>query len=208
MLVTQSCPTLWGPLDCSPPDSSVHGILQNTGVGCHFLLQGIFPTQGSNRVSHTAGRFFTIWAIRGAPSQDQNKNYYQCILHLSGTKSSKYSVYFTLRVRGNLNWLHFWVGRVATWAGGYHTGRRCLCSEGKGGTVSYCWGSGAPRTRGRHRPWECTGAESGTHSRDRRMDITRGLLGGDQTLSVVIPGGQVGFPEAWNRSSWGISEIH
>ncbi|MGE2757601.1 hypothetical protein, partial [Escherichia coli] len=21
---------------------------KNTGVGCHFLLQGIFPTQGSN----------------------------------------------------------------------------------------------------------------------------------------------------------------
>ena len=49
-LVTQSCPTFCDPLDCSLPGSSVHGILQakNTGVGCHFLLQGIFPTQGSN----------------------------------------------------------------------------------------------------------------------------------------------------------------
>ena len=30
--------------------SSVHGDSpgKNTGVGCHFLLQGIFPTQGSN----------------------------------------------------------------------------------------------------------------------------------------------------------------
>ena len=38
------------PMDSSLPGSSVHGILQgkNTGVGCHFLLQGIFPTQGSN----------------------------------------------------------------------------------------------------------------------------------------------------------------
>ena len=26
--VTQSCPTLCDPLDCSPPGSSVHGILQ------------------------------------------------------------------------------------------------------------------------------------------------------------------------------------
>ena len=26
--VTQLCPTLWDPLDCSPPGSSVHGILQ------------------------------------------------------------------------------------------------------------------------------------------------------------------------------------
>ena len=34
----------------SPPGSSVHGILRgkNSGVGCHFLLQGIFPTQVSN----------------------------------------------------------------------------------------------------------------------------------------------------------------
>ena len=32
------------------PGSSVHGISpgKNTGVGCHFLLQGIFPTQGWN----------------------------------------------------------------------------------------------------------------------------------------------------------------
>ena len=37
-------------MDCSPPGSSVHGISpgKNTGVGCHALLQGIFPTQGSN----------------------------------------------------------------------------------------------------------------------------------------------------------------
>ena len=40
--------SLYDPMDCSPPGSSVHGILQTTGVGCHFLLQGIFPTQGSN----------------------------------------------------------------------------------------------------------------------------------------------------------------
>ena len=26
MIVTQSCPTLWDCIDCSPPDSSVHGI--------------------------------------------------------------------------------------------------------------------------------------------------------------------------------------
>ena len=28
VLVTQSCPILCDPMDCSPPDSSVHGILQ------------------------------------------------------------------------------------------------------------------------------------------------------------------------------------
>ena len=30
VLVTQLCPTLWDPMDCSPPGSSVHGILQAT----------------------------------------------------------------------------------------------------------------------------------------------------------------------------------
>ena len=47
-LVTQSCPTLCDPVDCSPPGSSVHGDSpgKNTGVGCHALLQGIFLTQG------------------------------------------------------------------------------------------------------------------------------------------------------------------
>ena len=42
---------LCDPMDYSPPSSCVHGILQartNTGVGCHFLLQGMLPTQGSN----------------------------------------------------------------------------------------------------------------------------------------------------------------
>ena len=49
----QSCPTLFDPMFCSPPSSSVLEFLwnfpgKNTGVGCHFLLQGIFLTQGSN----------------------------------------------------------------------------------------------------------------------------------------------------------------
>ena len=50
-LVTQSCLTLCDPMDCSLPGSFVHGDSpgKNTGVGCHALHQGIFPTQGSNR---------------------------------------------------------------------------------------------------------------------------------------------------------------
>ena len=49
-LVTQLCPTLCDPMDYSPPGSSVHGDSpgKNTGVGCHALLQGIFPTQRLN----------------------------------------------------------------------------------------------------------------------------------------------------------------
>ena len=49
-LVTHLCPTLCDPVACSPPGSSAHGdsLGKNAGVGCHALLQGIFPTQGSN----------------------------------------------------------------------------------------------------------------------------------------------------------------
>ena len=47
---TQPCPTLWDPLDyrahLAPCPWNSQG--SKTGAGCHFLLQGIFPAQGSN----------------------------------------------------------------------------------------------------------------------------------------------------------------
>ena len=47
-LVAQSCLTLFNPMDCIPPgySFSVHGDSpgKNTRVGCHALIQGIFPT--------------------------------------------------------------------------------------------------------------------------------------------------------------------
>ena len=43
---------LCDPMDCNPPGSSVHESWdspgRNTGAGCHALLQGTFPTQGSH----------------------------------------------------------------------------------------------------------------------------------------------------------------
>ena len=61
-LVAQSCPTLCNLMDSSPPGSSVYGDSpgKNIGVGCHALLQGIFPAQ----ISCIAGGFFTMWAAR------------------------------------------------------------------------------------------------------------------------------------------------
>ena len=41
-----------------PWNSSV----KNTGVGCHFLLQGSSPPRDQTQVSCTAGRFYTVWA--------------------------------------------------------------------------------------------------------------------------------------------------
>ena len=48
--IAQSCLPLCQPVDCSPPGSSVPGISQARILECVaiVLLQGIFPTEGSN----------------------------------------------------------------------------------------------------------------------------------------------------------------
>ena len=46
--VAEWCLTLCNPMNCSTPGSSVRGILENTGMDCHFLVQGIFPDQRFN----------------------------------------------------------------------------------------------------------------------------------------------------------------
>ena len=50
MSVAQSCPTLCNPMDYSPSRLLFlwNSPGKNFGVGCHFLLQGIFLTQGLN----------------------------------------------------------------------------------------------------------------------------------------------------------------
>ena len=61
-----SCLTLCDPKDCCPPGFSVHGDSpgKNTGMGCHFLLQGIFATHRSNLASCTGRQILykcTTW---------------------------------------------------------------------------------------------------------------------------------------------------
>ena len=50
-LVTQLCPTLLRPLGLGPARLLCPWDFpgKNIGMGCHFLLQRIFPTQGSNQ---------------------------------------------------------------------------------------------------------------------------------------------------------------
>ena len=67
--VTQSCPTLCDPVDCSPPGSSIHGILQASileWVAISFS-RGSSQLRDRTQVSHTAGRRFNLWATREAP---------------------------------------------------------------------------------------------------------------------------------------------
>ena len=67
-LVAQLCPTLCNPMDCSPPGSSFHGILQaRIWSGLPFPSPGDLHNPGIEpKVSYIAGRFFTIWATKEA----------------------------------------------------------------------------------------------------------------------------------------------
>ena len=64
--VAHSCPTLCNAMDCSPPGSSVHGILSGSileWVAIPFS-RGSAWHRDRTRVSCIAGRFFTIWVTR------------------------------------------------------------------------------------------------------------------------------------------------
>ena len=65
-LVAQSCPTLWDPMDSSPPGSSVHGILQARILDWVAMpsSRGFSPPRDRAQVSYIVGRFFTIWDTR------------------------------------------------------------------------------------------------------------------------------------------------
>ena len=68
--VTQSCPTLCDPMNCSLPGCSVHGILQARmleWVAISFS-RGSSQPRNQTQVSCIAGRFFTNWVTREAPS--------------------------------------------------------------------------------------------------------------------------------------------
>ena len=67
-LTTQSCLTLWDPMDYSPPGSSVRGILQARileWVAIPFSRDLPDPGIGTC-ISSIVGRFFTVWATREA----------------------------------------------------------------------------------------------------------------------------------------------
>jgi len=71
-------------LSWKPPKwRTCNSLGQNTGVGSLSLLQGIFPTQGSNQVSHIAGRFFTSW-VTGKPVWTWTESILRCCMFPRG----------------------------------------------------------------------------------------------------------------------------
>ena len=89
-LVTQSCPTLCHPIDCSPPDSSVYGDSphKNTGVDCHPLLQGIFPTQELNPGLLNYRRILYQLSQQGSPKVGLKLNIQKTKIMASGPITS------------------------------------------------------------------------------------------------------------------------
>ena len=74
-VVTKSCPTLCDPLPVAhqaPLSMGFPG--KNPGMGCHFLLQGIFLTQGLNPQLLHYKWILYHWAIREAKWLDQIKS--------------------------------------------------------------------------------------------------------------------------------------
>ena len=129
----QSCPTLSDPMDCGPPGSSIHGIFQarvlewgaiafsvdwlyspcnspgqNTGMGNLSLLQEIFPTQGSNPVSRTAGGFFTsCWATRKPKVAKGNSIEHRRVKWPRWVKSQVHELPYLIFISKEKSFFHF-----------------------------------------------------------------------------------------------------
>ena len=81
---TQSYLTLCDPTDCSPPGSSVHGILQDRileWVAISFS-GGSSPPRDLTQVSRVAGRCFTDRATREAQRDEKSHVKQWCLEHL------------------------------------------------------------------------------------------------------------------------------
>ena len=103
----QSCPTLCDPMDCNPSGSSVHGISQ-PGILEWVVIstsRGSSWPKDPNRISCTAGRFFTTtplekpWAITIC-HYNQGQRGWDCIIfHCSLLRSCFLTTYFTPETR-------------------------------------------------------------------------------------------------------------
>ena len=71
----KSCPTSCNPVDCSPPGSSIHGILRARileWVAISFSRGSSWPRDWT-QVSHIASRHFNLWATREVQNRLRQK---------------------------------------------------------------------------------------------------------------------------------------
>ena len=129
VLVAQSCPTLCDPMDCSPPGSSVRGLLQARRL--QWVTSPFLRRYSQPRASCISGRFFTIWATR-------DYQYKWCVLLLLYFSSNLFSVF--------TNWLltlaHPWcnvVGHHFLWGIGSLSTFMELVWESRWLKVRWCY---------------------------------------------------------------------
>ena len=89
-LVTQLCPTLCDPMDCSLPGSSVLGdsLGKNTGVDAMPSSRGSSQPRDQTQVCRIAGGFFTMWATRQVHEVAQIHHQKGILMQLSHQLSS------------------------------------------------------------------------------------------------------------------------
>ena len=96
MKVAQSCPTLCNPMDCSPPGSSVHGILQKRILEWVVVpfSRGSSKPRDRTQASCIVGKFFTVWATREALCYyngcKKQQEIFMGIMHMSSPKMTGY----------------------------------------------------------------------------------------------------------------------
>ena len=109
--VTQSCPTLCDPVDCSLPGSSVHQILQARileWVAISFS-RGSSQPRDRTQVSRIGGRRFNLWAT-------MEDTYYYCYhLHVHGTLQLTISFTSTEPSDWNISWETDGAKKIITW---------------------------------------------------------------------------------------------
>ena len=81
--VAQSCPTLCDPMDCSPPGSSLHGILQAIVLEwvVIYFSRGSSKPRDQTQVFCIPGGHFNLWATREAHLEPcfHLKELYKCL---------------------------------------------------------------------------------------------------------------------------------
>ena len=102
-LVAQSCLTLADLMDCSPPGSSVHGILQARILEWVAMpsSRGSSQPRDQTQVSHIAGGFFTVWATR-TPSESMTNAHSYLTVSIENDITGKYRQWSIITKRKNL----------------------------------------------------------------------------------------------------------
>ena len=126
VLVAQSYLTLCDPMDCSPPGSSVHGILQGRIMEWLAIPFSRRSPQPRNQtwVSHIAGRFVNIWATREAHGHVHTpifkRDNHKILLNSTEPSAQCFVAAWIggVFVESGYAYMYFWTSSLFTW--NYH----------------------------------------------------------------------------------------